>query len=72
MNIDANVYGVDEEGPVPDVSDPNDSVVVIPPSRYVVLTPAQKAALTQIQPLQNDYNFGINLYLTAVGILSSI
>jgi len=62
-SIDVVTYGIDEEAPVP--SNVEDGVVVVPPFR-VHLSNYQLSMLNlTIPPLQEDDNFGINLYLQA-------
>lgn len=41
VNVDPTLYGVKEEGPIPDVTDPDNTVVIDPP--IFTLTPAQEA-----------------------------
>ena len=59
MNIDALTYK-DEEGPVPDVLDEDNGMIVEPPN--VVLSPRVQAAIVQIDALSNDNNYAIDLY----------
>ena len=66
QSIDGWAYGVEEEGPVPDI-DPENSVVVSPVG--VRLSPAQEASVMQIDPLHNDNNYGIDLYCSVRSIV---
>lgn len=65
-SIDRWAYGVEEEGPVPDIG-PDNSVVVSPVD--VRLSPAQVTSVMQIDPLHNDNNFGIDLYCSVRSII---
>lgn len=57
--VDIHIYGVEEDGPVPEF-DSEDGVVV--PPLQVHLSPQQEAAILCIDPLHNDNNYGINSY----------
>ena len=60
-------YGIDEDGPVPNPDE--DAVVVVPIS--LVLDDRQLQILnTRVQPLVDDDNFGISLYLEARTVVS--
>ena len=65
--IDPNLYGVEEDGPVPDV-DAEDVVIV--PAVNVHIAQLEEAAILQIDPLYNDHNYGIELYLQVIAIIS--
>ncbi|XP_047192933.1 uncharacterized protein LOC124850944 [Scophthalmus maximus] len=54
-------YGIDEEGPLPEVQTNNN--VIIPAINTVNETMAQ-AIQQQFDPLHNDGNFGINIFLS--------
>lgn len=64
--IDHSIYGVEEDGPTPDI-DPEYAVIV--PPINVHRTSAQQAALQQINSLANDYNYGIDLYLQVLVVI---
>ena len=64
---DASTYGVKEDGPVPDIECPDNCVVVDPP--VCALSPAVQATLSD--PLSQDGNYGIDLYLQALAILQN-
>ena len=64
--VDTCVYGVEEEGPVPDI-DPENGVVVSPVSIH--LLPAQEMSVMQIDPLHNDNNYGIDMYCSIRSIV---
>ncbi len=67
VTVDPNLYGVDEDGPVPDVSDSDNAVVVEPLS--IALSPRTEAAVILIDPLANDNYFGIELYLSVLALV---
>ena len=54
-----SMFGVEDEGPFPDLESEN--CVYVPPVS-VNLSPTGEAAVFQIDPLSNDGNYGINLY----------
>ena len=51
----------------PDVTDPNNTVIVDPP--IFTLTPAQEARLPIA--LSDDHNYGIDTYVTVLSILQN-
>ena len=66
MSIDWNSYGVDTDGPTPDAGADN-CVIVIPPHVTV-----SNITLSQLpNPLLDDGNYGIHLYLYSLDILRS-
>ena len=65
LNFDE--YGVDYEGPTPDITTNNNVVV---PDTLVILTEQQQLSST-INPLTDDGNYGINHYLEALDIVKS-
>ena len=67
LTIDPDLYSIEEEGPVPCVSDPDSTVIVDPP--MLTLTPGQEALLPD--PLTDDRNYGIDMYLTVLSILNN-
>lgn len=67
LTVDSNLYGIEEEGPVPCVTDPDSTVIVDPP--MLTLTPAQESLLPD--PLTDDQNYGIDMYLTVLSILNT-
>ena len=66
LTVNPNLYGIEEEGPVPCVTDPDSTVIVDPP--MLTLTPGQEALLPD--PLTDDRNYGIDMYLTVLSILN--
>lgn len=62
VNVDPTLYGVEEEGPIPDVTDPDNTVITDPP--IFTLTPAQEALLPFA--LSDDHNYGIDTYVSFV------
>ena len=62
-------YGVDNEGPTPQVRSDNEVVI---PDTLINLSEEQEQLLSNsINPLGNDGNYGINHYLEAVEILTN-
>lgn len=53
--VDSNIYGVDEDGPVPDIQDPHNAVIVDPPTSNNVL-------LALSDPLLVDGNYTAHTY----------
>ena len=66
LNFDE--YGVDYEGPTPDITTNNNVVV---PDTLVILTEQQQQLSSTINPLTDDGNYGINHYLEALDIVKS-
>ena len=66
MWVDGESYGVDGEGPVPDTDEHSDNcIVVIPPN-----VPVTSDILNNLpNPLSDDGNFGISLYLSVLDII---
>ena len=65
--FDTNTYGVDDEGPLPEVQTANNVVV---PESEIVLTREQWASLqTLVNPLDEDNEHGKLLYLNACRII---
>lgn len=65
--LDNNTYGVDDEGPLPEVQTGNNVVV---PESEIVLTREQWASLqTLVNPLDEDNEHGKLLYLNVCGII---
>ena len=67
MLPDTTTYGVEEDGPYPDIESPDGCVIVVPPA--CVVTPDVQALLPD--PLMSDGNYGIDLYLQALTILQN-
>ena len=65
--IDPVTYGVEEDGPIPDIESPDNSVVVNPP--VCVISPQVEATLPH--PLSVDGNYGINLYIQVLSIIQN-
>lgn len=63
--IDPNTYGIEEDGPVPNVESPNNSVIVDP---IAFTIPADVAAMLP-DPLTSDGNYGIDTYQQILAIL---
>ena len=64
--VDGWLFGVEEEGPVPDM-DLSDCVVVPPVA--ISLSPSLMRMLLQIDPLHNDNNHGIDVYCNVRAIV---
>ena len=64
---DATTYGVEEDGPVPDIESPDNCVIVDPP--VCVVSPEVQALLPDLLSL--DGNYGIDLYLQVLAILQN-
>jgi len=60
-------YGIDEDGPVPN---PDEDVVVVVPISLVLDDRQLQILNTRVQPLVDDDNFGISLYLEARTVVS--
>ena len=65
MLPEADTYGVEEDGPIPEVESPDSCVVVHPP----VCSISQEVRAALPDPLSSDNNYGISLYLQALTIL---
>ena len=63
--IDPNSYGIEEDGPVPNVESPNNCVIVDP----VNFTIPEDIESMLPDPLTNDGNYGIDTYLEVLAIL---
>ena len=61
-------YGIDEEAPLPEID--SDNIVVVPETR-LHLTDAAEAGLREINPLYEDNNEGIDIYLNTVRTLTT-
>ena len=64
MLPDTTTYGVEEDGPVPDVESPDGCVIVDPP--VCVVSPDVQALLPD--PLMSDGNYAIDLDLQALAM----
>ena len=70
INVDENEYGVDWNGPVPEIQ--NGEYVNIP-EIHNILTAEQVRTLHQhVDPFMEDGNFGVNVYLLAVDVVSAL
>lgn len=68
-DIDIEQYGVDDDGPEPDELQTNNHVDV--PRSTVQLADEDRSILElTVNPLANDSNHGINLFLQAVQMLT--
>lgn len=65
--VDPITYGVEEDGPIPDVESPDNSVAVDPP--VCALYPEVEATFPN--PLSSDGNYGIDLYLRVLSIIQN-
>ena len=61
-------YGIDEEAPLPKID--SDNVVVVPETR-LHLTDAAEVGLREINPLYEDNNEGIDIYLNTIRTLTT-
>lgn len=69
LNHDWSDFGIDDDGPVPDLQTENNVQV---PTCGVLLSDTQMEILQQnVDPLVDDQNAGMNLYWQAVTIISS-
>ena len=69
-SLDYSLYGIDEEGPLPEINSDNDIVV---PESSIVLSDEQFSFLSQtIDPLHEDSNEGITLYMQAIELLTNL
>ena len=62
-------YGIDDDGPVEELQTENN--IVVPRSTITLSPEAEEVLGSLVNPLADDGNFGINLYLAAVNIVSS-
>ena len=67
-NVDAD-YGVSIEDPVPSADEP--AVVVVPPVRFSLSGEELNQIVAMYDPLQDSDNYGIDLYLSVVGLLQA-
>jgi hypothetical protein len=64
-------YGIDDEGPTSVDSD-DDSVIVMPPSVMITISPEQLEELESlIYPTEDDGQHGISMYIAAREFLHS-
>ncbi len=66
---DLETYGIDYEGPIGDIETSNNIQV---PEIIVNLTDEQMNTLTNINPMEEDENYGINLYQEVMGLLENL
>ena len=63
--IDFNTYGIEEDGPVPNVESPDKCVIVDP----ISFTAPRDIETMLPNPLTNDGNYGIDTYQQVLAIL---
>ena len=68
MTIDTDVYGIEEDGPTPDILVPDNAVVVDPPH---INLPSESIAQFP-HPLTDDNNYGITLFCSVINELNRL
>lgn len=69
-SLNYSLYGIDEEGPPPEINSDNNIVV---PESSIVLSDEQFRYLNQsVHPLHEDSNEGITAYMQAIDILTDL
>lgn len=59
-------YGIDEDGPLPDLQTNNNVII---PDMSVTFNETTMNIIRQVNPLENDGNHGINLFTSLLGVL---
>ena len=67
VTIERFNYGVEEQGPLPDVS--TDNFITVP-AIDISLSPLHEALIIQTDPLHNDGNYGIVLFVHRITMIT--